>query len=367
MIRKLLINKNSISNFYLSKSTNEKINRIIREFSSKETRLVTVREALNSGIDEELEKDPEVFVMGEEVAQYDGAYKITKNLLKKYGDKRIVDTPITEMGFTGLAVGAALKGLKPVLEFMTFNFAMQGIDHIVNSAAKVLYMSGGKQSCNITFRGPNGSAAGVAAQHSQCFASWYSSIPGLKVISPYSAEDYKGLIKSSIRDPNPVVFLENEIAYGEEFEVLNDFFSSEFLIPIGKAKIERKGSDLTIVSHSRAVKFCLEVAEILKKNYDVDVEVINLRLIKPLDIDTIINSVKKTKNLITVENGFPTCGIGSEISAQISELEAFDYLDSPVIRVTGCEIPTPYAAGLEALSFPDTNTILSACKKKLIL
>ncbi|RLV91402.1 Pyruvate dehydrogenase E1 component subunit beta mitochondrial [Spathaspora sp. JA1] len=328
---------------------------------------MTVRDALNSGLAEELDRDDDVFLMGEEVAQYNGAYKVSRGLLDRFGERRVIDTPITEMGFTGLAVGAALHGLKPVLEFMTFNFAMQAIDQIVNSAAKTYYMSGGIQPCNITFRGPNGAAAGVGAQHSQCYAAWYGSIPGLKVLSPYSAEDYKGLIKASIRDPNPVIFLENEIAYGESFEMSEEALSSDFLLPIGKANIERAGTDITIVGHSRALKFAMEAAETLSKEYGVNAEVINLRSIKPLDVPTIIESVKKTNHLITVENGFPGFGVGSEICAQIMESEAFDYLDAPVERVTGCEVPTPYARELEDFAFPDTPTILRACKKVLSL
>ena len=326
---------------------------------------MTVRDALNSGLAEELDRDDDVFLMGEEVGQYNGAYKVSKGLLDRFGERRVIDTPITEMGFTGLAVGAAFHGLKPVLEFMTFNFAMQAIDQIINSAAKTYYMSGGIQPCNITFRGPNGAAAGVAAQHSQDYAAWYGSIPGLKVLSPYSAEDYKGLIKASIRDPNPVVFLENEIAYGESFPVSEEVLSSDFVLPIGKAKIEREGTDITLVGHSRAVKFALEAAEKLKQDYDVNAEVINLRSIKPLDVPTIIESLKKTNHLVTVENGFPAFGVGSEICAQIMESEGFDYLDAPVERVTGCEVPTPYAKELEDFAFPDTETILRASRKVL--
>lgn len=328
---------------------------------------ITVRDALNQALSEELDRDEDVFLMGEEVAQYNGAYKVSRGLLDKFGEKRVIDTPITEMGFTGLAVGAALHGLKPVLEFMTWNFAMQGIDHILNSAAKTLYMSGGKQPCNITFRGPNGAAAGVAAQHSQCYAAWYGSIPGLKVLSPYSAEDYKGLLKAAIRDPNPVVFLENEIAYGETFKVSEAFSSPDFILPIGKAKIEKEGTDLTIVGHSRALKFAVEAAEILEKDFGIKAEVLNLRSIKPLDVPAIVDSVKKTNHLVTVENGFPGFGVGSEICAQIMESEAFDYLDAPVERVTGCEVPTPYAKELEDFAFPDTEVILRACKKVLSL
>ncbi|EGV61477.1 pyruvate dehydrogenase E1, beta subunit [Yamadazyma tenuis] len=328
---------------------------------------MTVRDALNSGLAEELDRDDDVFIMGEEVAQYNGAYKVTRGLLDRFGERRIIDTPITEMGFTGLAVGASLAGLKPICEFMTFNFAMQAIDHIINSAAKTLYMSGGKQPCNITFRGPNGAAAGVAAQHSQDYAAWYGSIPGLKVVSPYSAEDYRGLIKAAIRDPNPVVFLENEVAYGESFEVSEEALSPDFVLPFGKAKIEREGSDITLVAHSRNVKFCVEAAEQLHKEYGVNAEVINLRSIKPLDVPTLVESVKKTNHLVTVEAGYPAFGVGSEIVAQIMESEAFDYLDAPVERVTGCEVPTPYAKELEDFAFPDTPTVFRAARKVLSL
>lgn len=328
---------------------------------------MTVRDALNSALAEELDKDDDVFIMGEEVALYNGAYKITRGLLDRFGERRIIDTPITEMGFTGLAVGASLAGLKPVVEFMTFNFAMQAIDQIINSAAKTFYMSGGTQPCNITFRGPNGAAAGVAAQHSQDYSAWYGSIPGLKVISPYSAEDYRGLIKAAIRDPNPVVFLENEISYNDVFEMSEESLSPDFVLPIGKAKIEQEGTDITIVSHTRNVKFCLEAAEQLKKEYGVKAEVVNLRSIKPLDVPTIVESVKKTNHLITVEAGFPAFGVGSEIVAQVMESEAFDYLDAPVERVTGCEVPTPYAKELEDFAFPDTPTIFRAARKVLSL
>lgn len=326
---------------------------------------MTVRDALNSAIAEELDRDDDVFLMGEEVAQYNGAYKISRGLLDRFGERRVIDTPITEMGFTGLTVGAALAGLKPVCEFMTFNFAMQSIDHIINSAAKTLYMSGGIQPCNITFRGPNGAAAGVAAQHSQCYAAWYGSIPGLKVVSPYSAEDYRGLMKAAIRDPNPTIFLENEIAYGESFEVSEEALSTDFVIPFGKAKIERDGTDITLVSHTRSVKHCLEAAEVLEKEYGVKAEVLNLRSIKPMDVPAIIESVKKTNHLVTVEYGFPAFGVGSEICAQIMESEAFDYLDAPVERVTGCEVPTPYAKELEAFAFPDAEIVLRASRKVL--
>lgn len=328
---------------------------------------ITVRDALNSALAEELDRDDDVFLLGEEVAQYNGAYKVSRGLLDRFGERRIIDTPITEMGFTGLAVGAALAGLKPICEFMTFNFAMQAIDQIINSAAKTYYMSGGTQPCNITFRGPNGAAAGVAAQHSQCYAAWYGSIPGLKVVSPYSAEDYKGLFKAAVRDPNPVIFLENEIAYGESFEVSEDFLSNDFVLPIGKAKIEKEGTDITLVSHSRNVMHCMEAAEQLEKDYGVKAEVLNLRSIKPLDVPAIVASVKKTNHLVTVEAGFPAFGVGSEICAQIMESEAFDYLDAPVERVTGCEVPTPYAKELEDFAFPTTEIVMRASRKVLSL
>ncbi|CUM67224.1 uncharacterized protein PRCAT00004917001 [Priceomyces carsonii] len=326
---------------------------------------LTVRDALNSAMAEELDRDDSVFLIGEEVAQYNGAYKISRGLLDRFGERRIIDTPITEMGFTGLAVGAALAGLKPIVEFMTFNFAMQSIDQIINSAAKTYYMSGGKQPCNITFRGPNGAAAGVAAQHSQDYSTWYGAIPGLKVISPYTAADHKGLLKAAIRDPNPVVFLENEILYGEAFEVDEEVLSPDFVLPIGEAKIERSGTDITMVSHTRNLEFCLSAAETLKKDYGVEAEVLNLRSIKPLDVPAIIKSLKKTNHLITVESGFPAFSVGSEICAQIMESDGFDYLDAPVERVTGCEVPTPYAKELEDFAFPDHDTIMRASRKVL--
>lgn len=328
---------------------------------------MTVRDALNLAMQEELDRDPDVFLMGEEVAQYNGAYKISRGLLDKFGPKRIVDTPITEMGFTGICVGAAFSGLKPICEFMTFNFAMQSIDQIINSAAKTLYMSGGKMPCNITFRGPNGAAAGVAAQHSQDYAAWYSSIPGLKVVSPYSAEDAKGLLKAAIRDPNPVIFLENELLYGQSFPVTDDVLSPDFILPIGKAKIEREGKHVSVISYTRNLNFCLEAADVVKEKYGIDVEVINLRSIKPLDVETIVNSIKKTNHAITVEAGFPQSGVGSEVCAQVMESEAFDYLDAPIERITGCEVPTPYAKELEDFAFPDTPTVVRGIEKVLSL
>lgn len=330
-------------------------------------KMMTVRDALNSALQEELDADKNVFLMGEEVAQYNGAYKVSRGLLDKFGPKRIVDTPITEMGFTGICVGAAFAGLKPICEFMTFNFAMQSIDQIINSAAKTYYMSGGKMPVNITFRGPNGAAAGVGAQHSQDYSAWYSSIPGLKVISPFSASDAKGLLKAAIRDPNPVIFLENELLYGDAFEITDDVLSSDYVLPIGKAKIERVGKDVTVISHSRNLHFCLQAADVVKEKYGLEVEVINLRSIKPLDTETIFASIKKTNHAITVEAGYPASGVGSEICAQVMESEAFDYLDAPMERITGCEVPTPYAKELEDFAFPDTPTVVRGIEKVLSL
>jgi len=323
---------------------------------------MTVRDALNLALEEELTRDPKVFILGEEVAKYNGAYKVTKGLLDKFGEKRVIDTPITEMGFAGIAVGSALAGLKPICEFMTFNFAMQAIDQVVNSAAKTLYMSGGLATVPIVFRGPNGAAAGVGAQHSQCFAAWYGSVPGLKVVSPYSSEDARGLLKAAIRDPNPVIVLENEIMYGQSFPMSEESLSPDFLIPIGKAKIEKEGKDITVVAHSRMVGESLKAAEALAKD-GISVEVINLRSIRPLDIEAINKSIKKTHRLVTVEGGWPQFGVGSEIIAQIMESEGFDYLDAPIMRVTGADLPTPYAANMEKLAFPEEKIIADAIAK----
>ncbi|KNC97069.1 pyruvate dehydrogenase (acetyl-transferring) subunit E1 beta [Spizellomyces punctatus DAOM BR117] len=328
------------------------------------THQLTVRDALNQAMEEEMRRDKTVFLLGEEVAQYNGAYKVSKGLLDKFGPDRVIDTPITEMGFAGLAVGSAMAGLKPICEFMTFNFAMQAIDHIVNSAAKTRYMSGGIVGVPIVFRGPNGAAAGVAAQHSQDYAAWYGQIPGLKVVSPWSAEDAKGLLKAAIRDPDPVVVLENEIMYGQHFDVSEEVLSDDFVLPIGKAKIEKEGSDITVVAHSRAVGQSLDAAKELEKE-GIKVEVINLRSIRPLDIDTIIKSVKKTNHLVTVEGGFPQYSVGSEICAQIMESDAFDHLDAPVSRVTGADIPMPYAKNLEDLSLPRVESIKNTILKNL--
>ena len=313
---------------------------------------ITVRNALRDAILEEMERDSDVFILGEEVGQYEGAYKVTQGLLEKFGAKRVIDTPITEHGFTGLAVGAAFAGLKPIVEFMTFNFAMQAIDHIVNSAAKTCYMSGGKLSCPIVFRGPNGAASMVAAQHSQNYASWYSNIPGLKVIAPYSALDAKGLLKSAIRDPNPVVFLENEVLYGHSFDI-PDVVDP---IPIGKANIIKTGKDVTIVTFSLQVKLALEAADILSER-GIDVEVIDLRTIRPLDIETILNSVKKTNRLITIEEGWFFCGVGATISAMVIK-DAFDYLDAPIVNICGKDVPMPYAANLEKIALPSVEDIV---------
>jgi len=299
---------------------------------------LTVRDALNSALDEEMDRDPTVLIMGEEVAQYQGAYKVTKGLLQKHGDKRVIDTPITESGFTGLAVGAAYRGLRPVVEFMTWNFSLQAIDQIVNSAAKNFYMTGGAVNVPIVFRGPNGAAAGVGAQHSQCFAAWYASIPGLRVLAPYSAEDARGLLKAAIRDPNPVVFLENEMMYGKEFSVDDKVMGKDFVLPLGKAKVEREGTDCTIVTFSRPVGIALEAAEKLKAD-GISVEVINLRSLRPLDDAAIIASAKKTHRVVSLEEGWPAFGLGAEVAAILMESEAFDYLDAPLERVTGADVP----------------------------
>ena len=317
--------------------------------------LITVREALRNAMAEEMRADKSVFVMGEEVAEYQGAYKVTQGLLDEFGDKRVYDTPITEHGFAGIGIGAAFGNLKPIVEFMTFNFAMQAMDQIINSAAKTLYMSGGQMGCPIVFRGPNGAASRVAAQHSQCYASWYSHCPGLKVVSPWSSKDAKGLLKSAIRDPDPVIFLENEVMYGQSFSCPDD---DNFTLPIGKANIEKEGNDVTIIAFSIMVGKSLEAAEILRDK-NINAEVINLRTLRPLDIDTIIESVKKTNRVVTCEEGFPFSGIGAEISALITE-KAFDWLDAPVVRVTGKDVPMPYAANLEKLALPQVDDIVSA-------
>ncbi|MBN9543700.1 MAG: pyruvate dehydrogenase complex E1 component subunit beta [Alphaproteobacteria bacterium] len=319
--------------------------------------MLTVREALRDAMLEEMKRDSEVFVMGEEVAEYQGAYKVTQGLLQEFGPKRVIDTPITEHGFAGVAVGAAFAGLKPIVEFMTFNFAMQAIDHIINSAAKTNYMSGGQVRCPIVFRGPNGAAARVGAQHSQCYASWYGHVPGLKVVAPYSAADAKGLLKAAIRDPNPVVFLENEMLYGQSFDVPDD---EDYIVPIGKALVVKEGKDVTITAFSLMVKHALNAASVLEE-MGISCEVIDLRTIRPLDTETIINSVKKTNRIVSVEEGWPFAGMGSEIAALVME-EAFDDLDAPVVRVAGKDVPLPYAANLEKLALPQVEDIIEAVK-----
>ena len=318
---------------------------------------ITVREALRDAMAEEMRRDANVFLMGEEVAQYQGAYKISQGLLDEFGEKRVIDTPITEHGFTGLAVGAAFAGLRPIVEFMTWNFAMQAIDQILNSAAKTRYMSGGQMASPIVFRGPNGAAARVGAQHSQDYASWYAQIPGLKVVAPYSAADAKGLMKSAIRDPNPVIFLENEILYGKSFPVPK---MDDWLVPIGKARIVKEGKDVTLVAHSICVGLIIEAAERLAAE-GIDAELIDLRTLRPLDIDTLLASVKKTNRIVTVEQGWPICSIGSEICSQVVE-KAFDDLDAPPTKVTGKDVPMPYAANLEKLALPTVDDVIAAVK-----
>ncbi|MEL7138356.1 MAG: pyruvate dehydrogenase complex E1 component subunit beta [Pseudomonadota bacterium] len=322
-----------------------------------ETAQQTVRVALRDGMAEEMRRDADVFVMGEEVAEYQGAYKITEGLLQEFGDKRVVDTPITEHGFAGIGVGAAFAGLRPIVEFMTFNFAMQAIDHIINSAAKTLYMSGGQMGCPIVFRGPNGAAARVAAQHSQDYAAWYANIPGLKVVQPYTASDFKGLLKSAIRDPNPVVFLENEILYGKSFEVP---MMEDFTVPLGKARIARQGTDITIVSFGIGMTYAMEAAEALAGE-GIEAEVIDLRTLRPMDTATVVRSVQKTNRCITVEEGWPVCSIGNHISAVLM-VEAFDWLDAPVMNLTGKDVPMPYAANLEKLALVTTAEVVEAAK-----
>lgn len=314
----------------------------------------TIREALRDAMAEEMRRDDNVFVMGEEVAEYQGAYKVTQGLLAEFGPKRVIDTPITEQGFAGLGVGAAFGELRPIIEFMTFNFAMQAIDQIINSAAKTLYMSGGQMGCPIVFRGPNGAASRVAAQHSQCYASWYAHCPGLKVVAPWSAADAKGLLKAAIRDPNPVIFLENEVMYGQSFDVPEN---DDWIVPIGKAKIVREGTDITIVAFSIMVGKALAAAETLAEQ-GISAEVIDLRTIRPLDTETVLASVKKTSRLVTCEEGFPFAGVGAEIAMQVME-HAFDWLDAPIARVTGKDVPMPYAANLEKLALPQIEDIVA--------
>ncbi len=325
-----------------------------------EMETMTVREAIRAAMSEEMRRDPEVFLMGEEVGQYQGAYKISQGMLEEFGPQRIIDTPITEHGFAGLAVGAGFAGLKPIVEFMTFNFSMQAIDHIINSAAKTLYMSGGQMGCSIVFRGPNGAAARVAAQHSQDYAAWYGHIPGLKVVMPYTAADAKGLMKAAIRDPNPVVFLENEILYGKSFEVPK---GDDWIVPIGKARIARTGRHVTIVSFGISMILALSAAEKLAAE-GIEAEVIDLRSIRPLDLPTVIESVKKTNRCVCVEEGFPQFSVTSELAAQVMT-HAFDYLDAPVARVAGKDVPMPYAANLEKLALPNADEVVAAAKAVL--
>jgi pyruvate dehydrogenase E1 component beta subunit len=318
---------------------------------------MTIREALRDAMAEEMRRDGDVFVMGEEVAEYQGAYKVTQGLLQEFGARRVIDTPITEHGFAGVGIGAAMAGLKPIVEFMTFNFAMQAMDQLINSAAKTLYMSGGQMGCSIVFRGPNGAAARVAAQHSQDYSAWYSQIPGLKVIAPFSAADYKGLLKAAIRDPNPVIFLENEVLYGHSGEVPK---LDDYVIPIGKARVVRSGGHVTIISWSNGMTYALKAAEELAKE-GIEAEVIDLRTLRPLDTDTIVASVKKTGRAVTVEEGWQQNGVGAEIAARLME-HAFDYLDAPVLRVSGKDVPMPYAANLEKLALPSAAEVVEAAK-----
>ncbi|GJD95417.1 pyruvate dehydrogenase complex E1 component subunit beta [Methylobacterium iners] len=338
--------------------TNKAREPVMAEFpEGTEMVTMTVREALRDAMAEEMRRDDAVFVMGEEVAEYQGAYKVTQGLLQEFGARRVVDTPITEHGFAGIGVGAALSGLKPIVEFMTFNFAMQAIDHIINSAAKTLYMSGGQLGAPIVFRGPNGAAARVGAQHSHDYSAWYSNVPGLKVIAPYTASDAKGLLKAAIRDPNPIIFLENEILYGQSFPVPK---LDDFVLPIGKAKVHREGKDVTIVSFAIGMTYALKAAQALAEE-GIEAEVIDLRTLRPMDTDTVVESVKKTGRCVTVEEGFPQSGIGAEIAARLM-VDAFDYLDAPVLRITGKDVPMPYAANLEKLALPNVAEVIEAAK-----
>jgi pyruvate dehydrogenase E1 component beta subunit len=329
---------------------------------------MTVRDAINSAMCDEMDRDDKVFLIGEEVGIYNGAYKVSKGMYDKYGPRRIVDTPISEAGFTGIGVGAGLMGLRPIVEFMTMNFSLQAIDHIVNSCAKAHYMSAGDLKCPIVFRGINGVSAGVSAQHSQCFASWFSSVPGLKVVAPWNAEDARGLLKASIRDNDPVVFLENEMMYGITFDMPDHVMDKDFVLPLNKCKIEREGTDVTITAFAKMVGFSLQAAEILQKEHGISAEVINLRIIRPLDRNAIIKSVKKTNRIVSVEEGWPQCGIGAEIAGCIMESEAFDYLDAPLERIAGADIPMPYSESIERLAVPQVqniiNAVLKACYKK---
>ena len=341
------------------KESKQSENQLLKEDVIVDEKHITMREAIRDTIAEEMRKDKKVFILGEEVAEYQGAYKVTQGLLKEFGEKRVIDTPISEQGFTGLAVGSAFKGLTPIVEFMTFNFSMQAIDQIINSAAKTLYMSGGQINCPIVFRGPNGAAAQVAAQHSQDFSSWYAQVPGLKVLAPSTPLNAKGLLRSAIRDPNPVIYLENEILYGLKGEVSSD---DNFKIPFGKANIAKAGTDTTIVTYSIMLQKSLEAAKILKNDFDLDIEVIDLQSLRPLDSETIINSIKKTNRIITVEESWPVASIGSEI-VNIVQKNAFDYLDAPIIKVNSADVPMPYSSSLEKLYLPQTDDIVKAIKE----
>ena len=351
-------NKTIIETKYQDKKELEKTEASEKENSKLEKDQITMRQAIRDTIAEEMRKDKKVFILGEEVAEYQGAYKVTQGLLEEFGEKRVIDTPISEQGFTGLAVGAAFKGLIPIVEFMTFNFSMQAIDQIINSAAKTLYMSGGQINCPIVFRGPNGAAAQVAAQHSQDFSSWYSHVPGLKVVAPSTSLNAKGLLRSAIRDPNPVIFLENEILYG----LKGENSSEDFTIPFGKANITKEGSDTTIVTYSIMLHKSLQAAEILKNEYNLNVEVIDLQSLRPLDSETIINSVKKTNRIVTVEESWPFASVGSEV-VNIVQKEAFDYLDAPIIKVNSADVPMPYSSELEKLYLPQIDDIVNAVKE----
>ena len=341
----------------ISPSTPQRAASAEAEYTGKTTTM-TVREALRDAMAEEMRRDETVFLLGEEVAEYQGAYKVSQGLLQEFGPRRVIDTPITEQGFTGLGVGAGFAGLRPIVEFMTFNFAMQAIDQIINSAGKTRYMSGGQMSCPIVFRGPNGIAARVAAQHSQCYASWYAHVPGLKVVAPYSGADHKGLLKAAIRDPNPVVFLEHELVYGESFAVPDD---PEFIVPIGKARIARAGEHVTITALSRMVKLAMQAAEELEKA-GISAEIIDLRTLRPFDIETVVASVKKTNRIVAIEEGWPFAGIGAELAAIMMEA-AFDWLDAPLKRVAGKDVPLPYAANLERLAVPQVEDIVAAARE----
>ncbi|CAI5448327.1 unnamed protein product [Caenorhabditis angaria] len=338
-------------------------------FSTKRCRFastLSVREALNMAMDEELARDKSVLLMGIEVGRYDGCYKVTKDLWKKHGDQQVIDTPITENGFAGVAIGAAFNGMRPICEFMTMNFSMQAIDQIINSAAKTYYMSAGRLNVPIVFRGPNGGTPGVSAQHSQDYSAWYAHCPGLKVLMPYDAEDAKGLLKAAVRDDNPVIFLESEVMYPKEFEVSDEVMSPDFVLPIGKAKIQKSGTDLTIVSYGKAMHTVMEAAKVLKENHNIDVEVVNLRSLRPLDFDTVAKSIRKTGHVISVEESWPVCGIGSEIAARCMEDEkVFGAMKKPMMRVTGCDVPMPYSMPLEAKALPVVDDVTDMVKKVL--